>query len=243
MLDGDPDVLRAVRWFARVLTLAAAWPFWYAFYGGYEFDPEGMMFGGPGVLVGLALWTWSGYRLRHPSKGAPPAAPSSTIGGRLIERFDAQVPKLAGAPVIVVLGLASLGWAIGAGSTILATEPDSGELVVVYGVMAGLLALGWRALGRRAIAIATALLAGLALLTKPWVAPISVEFMGQRSVLSPTSETHLYFVLPGLALIGFAVILVLGTKLREPAVATPPTPEPTRLEPPQPTFPRPPGQQ
>ena len=58
--------LRVGRWTGRVLSLASLWPLWYAFAGKSRFDWDAMSFGGPGVLIGLALWWWCGYRLRNP---------------------------------------------------------------------------------------------------------------------------------------------------------------------------------
>lgn len=62
----DGSGLRAARWLGRVVALLALWPLWYAFFGKVQFDWEAMMFGGPGVLIGLWLWGFAGYRIRNP---------------------------------------------------------------------------------------------------------------------------------------------------------------------------------
>lgn len=316
--------LRVGRWFGRLLTIAATWPLGYAFLGKQALgivDMEALLFGGPGVALGLLIWAWSGYRLRNPlhylefdrragrarlvrggeleaqcsvgelgawsvrtwrvSSGSGSSRTSSTwyavrcvgLGERdlfvdldeakcrawivraeagpngalptptslvelVAERFDALVPRLAGAPAKLTLLAVSLSLAIVAAPAWIQTERGEGDAAVLFAVVVALLALAWRALGQRVVALVSAALAGAALLAKPWLAPISSSFMGEVHSLSPTSETHLYYLVPGVALIGVAMILGSAPARRRPVVAS----EPSSIEPalPQPTLPQPP---
>ncbi|MFV8755803.1 hypothetical protein ACNOYE_35070 [Nannocystaceae bacterium ST9] len=239
----DPaEGLRALRWVGRVITIAALWPTWYAWFGKLEFDWEAMMVGGPGLAIGLALWLGAGHRLRHPKAGgAAPTRGAMTIGDQLAAPIDAAILGLAGKPGIVVMALASIAWTLAAWPHLATTADPQAEAAIVFGVFAAMLALGWRMIARPVVAIASALLGGLALASKPWWAPVEVEFMGQLHALSPSAETHLYYLVPGLALIGLAVVALLNTELAGSKPASEAA-EPVELAPPRPKFPRPPTQ-
>jgi hypothetical protein len=119
--------------------------------------------------------------------------------------------------------------------------PLSATIVVAL-AWAGL-ASGWQALRGPGLGAAIGGLAGAALLSKPWLAPITSTHGGVEHVLSPTSETHLYFVLPGLGLLAVAGAIVAGFRIwvLAPASTTAKAGgEIERLELPRPRPPEPP---
>jgi hypothetical protein len=117
-------------------------------------------------------------------------------------------------------------------------------------VAIAVLALAWRGIGRPGWGIAVAIAAAAGLIAKPWYAPVVRAYDGQLHRLSPTSETHLYYVLPGIGLAVLALGLISALKLRQRATPVegtgaspahndaialaPPRPAPPRPEPPKP---------
>ena len=102
-----------------------------------------------------------------------------------------------------------------------------------------LLTLGWRAVRGPALAAAFAALSGIAFVAKPWFAPVTHELMGEQLRFSPTSETHLYYVIPGLGLCVLAAVMASMIELRKGSAAAPIRSEPAKLEPPRPQPPEP----
>jgi hypothetical protein len=236
--------LRSLRWVGRGLTLAAAWPFWYAFYGKSQFDWDAMIFGGPGMLAGLTLWSWAGYRLRklEPDRSGKQFR---TLGGWLAARFDAIVDSSTGERRVgatIGLGLVTLLWAGLAATQLVRTDGDALGAAVVLAVGFAALSLGWRRVVGPGRAALLAALAGSAFVAKPWYAPVFIVMMGEVHYYSPTSETHFYYVLPGVGLCllagGFVLTIELGAQAR---VDAPVEPEPVSLPPPRPEPPSPPS--
>jgi hypothetical protein len=319
----DGAGLRVLRWLGRGMSLLAAWPLWYAFFGKLVFDWEAMLFGGPGMLVGLVLWAWAGYRFRHPlvcleidredgvarlrrGEGGPmvckldelgtwtiaswkttstsggsrhvttwhaarcpgfaeqnlfvdldanacrawctkvdaavqgrSAGPrATTLGELLAERFDAAIEAASG--VVATLGLTVATGLIAWASVrqLARTDGEASEAGVVLAIAFALLTFGWRAIRGPALAAGFALLSGFAFVSKPWLAPVSREVMGASYQLSPTAETHLYYVIPGLGLCVIGLALLSTIEIRKPTRAVPRS-EPAKLERPEP--PQPPG--
>ncbi|MFO7561720.1 MAG: hypothetical protein R6X02_03665 [Enhygromyxa sp.] len=316
--------LRLFRWIGRIFALLAMWPLWYAFFGKSRFDWEAMMFGGPGVLLGLALWGWAGYRLRHPreyleidrqagvarlqrdegepvvcklealgewsftsfktissgSKGGrrvtqwhvarregfgehnlhvdlarsaceawaarvDAAVRGSdelrrvTIGDLLAERFDAAITAGSGSLATIVLAAATGASAYGLIQLIGRTDGEALEGVVALAIVTALLVLGWRAARGPLLAAGIAGLIGAALISKPWIAPVTYAWDGAAQPLSPSAETHLYYVLPGIGLCVLALALLSTLELRKPAPAGTKRGEAIRL--PRPKPPEPPS--
>ncbi len=86
------------------------------------------------------------------------------------------------------------------------------ELVVAGAVCASFAALWLRAAGWWPLAMLMAFSTGGALVAKPFVAPLVSDFMGEVHTFGLTSETHLYFLLPGLALLVLGVGIVVAPK-------------------------------
>ena len=208
--------LTLLRWLGRGVSLAACWPIFYGLRTarfGLDASVEALLVGVPGLLAGLGLWWWAGYRIRAIE------VPTGFVD-ELGHGLDSVARRVARGAVLVLAAL-SLALAAGAGALLLDTDAGlPGGLVIVLALVWAALALAWRAVHGPTAAAAVAGLAGAAVLAKPWFAPIlSVWEDGIARPFSPTSETHLYFVLPGLALIALAVGLVATRDVRAPAPA------------------------
>lgn len=319
----DGSGWRALRWLGRIASLLAAWPLWYAFFGKPQFDWEAMMVGGPGMLVALLLWGWSGYRLRHPrvcleidrhagvarlwrdegepttctldqlggwtftswkttsinnktrtvttwyaarcaglgeqnlyidltgaacrdwaskvdaaARGMMPSTKPTTIGDWLAARFDAAIAGTSSSVATIGLSLLTGLAAIAAVRQLASTDGHALEAAVTLAVFFAVLTIAWRAVRGPAIAAMLAALSGIAFVAKPWLAPVTSEFMGEVHRMSPTSETHLYYVIPGVLLCVLAAVMASMIKLRSNASA-PHQAQPAKLEPPRPEPPDP----
>ena len=62
----DRSELGVLRWVGRLLSLGALWPISYAWIGGPGFDFDALLTGVSGLVLGLGLWWWAGFRLRNP---------------------------------------------------------------------------------------------------------------------------------------------------------------------------------
>ena len=343
---GDARGWRALRWFARLLTLLACWPAWYAFFGKVGFDVEGALVGFPGLVVGLGLWLKAGHRIRNPWKAleidraagvarlregpvaiavsplsalvdwslrsfvvttrtkhgttqrtwyavrcsgfgatdlytddhegackrfihqaeaaafpfdstswkfsegvlttlmkrhglsdrdallwaasrlddgkrylneaeleaAAVGLSQTTVGARLgaaTDRVLARFEGGAGDGVRWVLTGAA-AWAV-----VVAVRTTEGEpsiaILVALGALA--VALSWRS-RRPLVALLTSLAGGAALVSKPWVAPFMHSWQGVAEPFSPTSETHFYFLIPGIGLCLTALVLAMTLRVR-----------------------------
>lgn len=231
----DGSGLRAARWVGRVVTLLAAWPLWYAFYGKLELDWEAMMVGGPGVLIGLCLWGWAGYRLRR-SQAEPI---EQTVGDMLAARFDAAIAAFDGSVATIGLTVVTGLLAYPLVRQLARTDGEASEAAVVLAIVFAVLVFGWRAARGPALAAGIAALIGIALISKPWLAPVTREWMGEVHELSPSSETHLYYVIPGIGLCVLAAALLASIEVRKSGA--PIQREPIQLDPPRPKPPEPPS--
>lgn len=176
-------------------------------------------------------------RIAALARGESPPPQRHTLADLLALRFDALLARV---PIELGLGPASLACA-GASVPVLRTLDDaSTSLALLLAIGHGLLALAFRVRGRPFVGLALALLAGLAFAAKPWLAPIEVEFLGSRHLLSPSAETHFYYLIPGLLLIGEALLMGLSLELRPPSPAAGPTRSTAvELPKPEPRFPSP----
>lgn len=166
-----------------------------------------------------------------------PLATRRTLADLLAARFDALLTRV---PVELALLVATLVCMAASVPVLAALRHPPTAAAIVLAIAHASLALGFRARGRPGVGIALALLAGLAFASKPWLAPVEVEFMGRIDTLSPSAETHFYFLIPGLLLIGEAVLMVLTLELRPASAPTGPSkPAPVELPAPEPRFPRP----
>lgn len=319
----DGSGWRALRWLGRIASLLAAWPLWYAFFGKSQFDWGAMTFGGPGMLVALVLWGWSGYRLRHPrvcleidrsegvarlqrdegepitcaldklggwaftswkttstnkgtrttttwyaarcagfgeqnlyvdlreapcrdwaskvdaaARGLPTNTKPNTIGDWLAARFDAAIASMSGSFATFILLWLTILAAFVTLRQLVRTDGDALEAPVTLAVFFAVLTIGWRAVRGPEFAAMVAAFSGIAFASKPWLAPVTHEFMGEVHRFSPTSETHLYYVIPGIALCVLAAVMASMIKLRSTTPA-PTQSEPAKLEPPRPEPPDP----
>jgi len=317
---------RALRWLGRVASLLAAWPLWYAFFGKPQLDWEALMVGLPGVLIGLLLWAWAGYRLRNPSvcleidrhagvarlrrddaepitckldalgawtyatwtstsgtgsnrttstwhaarcagfaeqnlyidpsaeacrawaskvdaaaRGLSVTPSKITIGDLLATRFDALIAGTSRSVSTLALTALTGACAFATFRQLARTDDDAPQAAVVLALLFAALTLGWKAARGPALAAGFAGMIGLAFATKPWLAPVSREFQGEVHPLSPTSETHLYYVIPGLALCVLAIVMASMIEIRRTKAPPPRSSEPLELEPPRPEPPQPPG--
>jgi hypothetical protein len=167
-------------------------------------------------------------------------ATKTTIGDLLAARFDAIVAASNGTVATIGLTLAT-GLCVFATIRQLArTDGEDVQAAVVLAIVLALLTLGWRAVRGQGIAAAIAAPLGLAFVAKPWFAPVSRELMGEVHRFSPTSETHLHYVIPGLGLCVLAVALLSTIEIRKrvSVAATQSAP----LELPRPRPPEPPAQ-
>lgn len=322
----DASGWRTLRWVGRVASLLALWPLWYAFYGGSEFEWEAMMFGGPGVLLGLLLWGWASYRCRHPrvcleidrqagvarlhrgnddplecgldelgawtyttwtttrrdehgqrtttwhaahcagfgkhklyvdrsqeacrswaskidaaARGLSERPGPRTIGELLAARFDAAIASIN--DTLATIGLTALTGlcAFASFRQLARTDGDELESAVVLALGFAVLTLGWRAVRGPAVAAGFAAVAGVAFAAKPWYAPIVREYMGELHRLSPSSETHLYYVIPGIGLVVLAAVMVSLIKVRSTARVHLTRSDPAKLDPPRLDPPKPPS--
>jgi hypothetical protein len=233
----DGSSYRALRWLGRILSLLSLWPLWYGLFAKSQLDGEALMFGGPGLLVGLSLWGWAGYhaRLRETESS------STTVGGLLAARFDAVVAAGRGSVATLLLIIVTGSLAYATVVVLARTDGRHLEAAVALAIVFGLLTLGWRAARGPAIAAAISGLIGAAFVAKPWVAPVTSAFAGEVYRLSPTAETHLYFVIPGLGLCVLALGLASTIEIRKPVPPTPIRVQPIELDPPRPDPPKPPG--
>ncbi|MCA9528225.1 MAG: hypothetical protein KC549_18200, partial [Myxococcales bacterium] len=108
--------------------------------------------------------------------------------------------------------LATVGAAWGLRQVLQTTEL---AWAVGLGIGLAVLAVAWRGVGRPLVAAAVAVAGGGALLSRPWLNPITTTFDGVTHVFGPLSETHLYFVLPGAGLLLVGAIL-LSTRPARP---------------------------
>lgn len=177
-------------------------------------------------------------RVEAAVRGEPPVATRTTIADLLAERFDALLIRV---PVASALALAALACAAASWPIVRATRDPQTEIAVLLAISFGVIALGLRLLGRPIAGIALALVAGLVWFAKPWLAPVEVEFVGAIHRLSPSAETHFYFLIPGLLLLAQALLMLLGLEPRPPAsVGASAKPAPVELAPPTPKLPQPP---
>jgi hypothetical protein len=178
-------------------------------------------------------------RIEAIARGESPPPQRHTLADLLALRFDALLARVPLELALVLGTLACAGASVPALRTI---DDESTTLALMLAIGHALLALGFRMRGRALVGIALALLAGLAFAAKPWLLPVEVEFLGRRDTLSPTAETHFYYLIPGLLLIGEAVLMGLSIELQPPSPpAGPSKPAPVELPKPEPRFPAPPG--
>lgn len=185
-----------------------------------------------------ACRTWAST-VEAAARGMRPSTTERTIGDLLAARFDAVIAAASG--TVATIGLTLLTGLCAFATTRLLAKVDGGasEAAVVLAIFSAVLTLGWRAARGPALAAAFALTIGIAFVAKPWFAPVSREFMGEVHRFSPTSETHLYYVIPGLGLCVLAVALASMIKIRKATTAATKRSEPIKLEPPRPKPPSP----
>jgi len=166
----------------------------------------------------------------------------TTLAERGVEAFDRLVRRIAGAParlgLVVMTGLCALG----AYAQLARTDSQALEASVVVAIGVAVTAWLWRAVGHPVAAMVITAVTGVAYVAKPWVAPIVANWSGVASELhpfSPTSETHMYFLLPGVSLCGLAAVMVATIKLDKVVAAAPVRQQVVELPPPRPEPPRP----
>lgn len=136
----------------------------------------------------------------------------TTVGARLGRLTDLALARLQGGPV-TILRLALTGaalWAVGSAFQLIEGEA-SVAVVVALGTLG--VALSWRG-QRPLVALGMCLVAGLALASKPWLMPMTHTWQGVTEPFSPTSETHFYFLIPGIGLCVAAGVLVMTLRVR-----------------------------
>jgi hypothetical protein len=112
--------------------------------------------------------------------------------------------KLLGRNFALFAGLAA-GFALVFAWFVFRRQPHDDEIpACLFAAVGAVCALGWK---RRLYAAALALGVGGLVAAKPFLRPIVDSDLGYA--YSPTSETALYFVVPGALLIGLAVVVVL----------------------------------
>jgi hypothetical protein len=163
----------------------------------------------------------------------------TTIGELLAARFDALIAATSGTVATVVLTLITGLCAFAAVRQLARIDGQDSEAAIVFAIFFAVLTLAWRAARGPALAAGLAALIGTAFVSKPWLAPVSREFQGQVHPLSPTSETHLYYVIPGLGLCVLAIAMASMIEVLERATPAPSGSEPAKLEPPRPEPPQP----
>lgn len=88
---------------------------------------------------------------------------------------------------------------------------DTTDRAVVIAVVASIAAFVLHGTGRRIVACVLAMIVGLVLLAKPFVRPV----VWDNHTLSLDSETHYYFLIPGIAMLGvFGLMLLLAFEQR-----------------------------
>ena len=75
----------------------------------------------------------------------------------------------------------------------------------------------WRFAGQKWIGCLVAVGIAAALIAKPFVRPLFSTYDGVPSTFSPTSETHLFFLLSGVAL-GVVALVLVAMRARSPAI-------------------------
>jgi len=130
-----------------------------------------------------------------------------TARGSLLGRFLASTGF--GAVLLAVL-VTTVVWLVPL--SVDRTHGGDLEVVVAGAVCAGFAALWLRLAGQWPLAVLMALSAGGALVAKPFVSPLVSDFMGEVHTYGLTSETHLYFLLPGLALLVFGAGIAVAPK-------------------------------
>lgn len=253
--DGDrlfvsEDAGACRRWSAGVDALAR--PFDASGWTFADADVEAVM-----VRHGLRdrdalLWTATGFvgpgaheLARATLTAAARSLTETTLAVRIAERLDDVQSKVGSMAFAGMIGGTAL-FASLASRALLSTDGESPvEAAILLALALGAMALGWRAVKGPGIAGVVAALAGAAFVGKPWYAPIVREYEGSFHAMSPTSETHLYYVLPGVGLLVLGIGLASTIKVRKPATAIMTTTttrgEAVTLEPPRPEPPQPPG--
>jgi hypothetical protein len=69
----------------------------------------------------------------------------------------------------------------------------------------------------RKLALGALAATGLLLVRKPFAAPVISDWMGERHAYSMNSETHYYFLVPGILALVLTALLALATRARKPA--------------------------
>lgn len=85
---------------------------------------------------------------------------------------------------------------------------------VVSAFCAAVAGLMWRFAGKRWIGGVLAAGVAAALIAKPFVSPLFRTYDGNPRTFSPTSETHLFFLLSGLALAVVALVMIVVSSPR-----------------------------
>jgi hypothetical protein len=123
---------------------------------------------------------------------------------RRAARSEALFAKLFGNNFSLFAGLAA-GFSLVFAWFVFARQPKDNEIAVcVFAAFAALCALGWK---RRLYAALLSLAVGGLVAAKPFLRPIVDYEYGYT--FDPTSETALYFVIPGMLLVALGVAVVL----------------------------------
>jgi hypothetical protein len=175
------------------------------------------------------------------ARGMVSSPKATTIGELLAARFDAAIAAASGTVATIGLTLLTGLCAFAAARQLARTDAHALEAAVMLALFFALLTLGWRAVRGPALAAAFAALSGIVFVAKPWFAPVTHELMGEVLRFSPTSETHLYYVIPGLGLCVLAAVMASMITIRKTTTPAPIRSEPAKLDPPRPQPPEPPS--
>jgi hypothetical protein len=141
--------------------------------------------------------------------GAPPATPGPPLHARrspLAASAEPTSPLRGRLKVLAGPLLALTAGFVGAQSVFVFARNGRDPSVIFTSVLAGALALSLLASARRAAAAAVTGFAGLLFAAKPFARPI---YMKDGGLFGPTSETHLYYLIPGGILLMIAAIIAL----------------------------------
>ena len=123
----------------------------------------------------------------------------------------AQIRRLLGGAAIVVVAWFDViaSWAHPDG------EPpqfgiEAGVLCAIGGLIGAAL-IGFFGPHRK-LALGALGATGLLLVRKPYAAPVISDWMGERHAFSMSSETHFYFLIPGILALALTVILTFATR-------------------------------
>ncbi len=129
----------------------------------------------------------------------------------LLKRVRGTIPRIAASGIIASAGALPLALSF---CTVDGMPPAAGLLA---GPLAGIgaLAAGYLLVKLYPMAAASlTALASAALIFKPVIAPVVWRYMDRPEPFSYTSETHLYFVVPGVILAVILIIVLAGGKIK-----------------------------